>query len=177
MAAPRSPTAVVNAMNASLNAHGVARGTPNFNSRHTAADLYSNSKWPLPAGAGAGAAAAAAAAAPPTEDEVVSAINKAAEMEANAPGKKDSKDAAIALAGRLADGGRKVALQTAANAIDVAAGPAAAMTGGRRRGRKSRKATKKAKKSKKATKKSKKSKKATKKTKKAKKSRKSKGRK
>ena len=177
MAAPRSPTAVVNAMNASLNAHGVARGTPNFNSRHTAADLYSNSKWPLPAGAGAGAAAAAAAAAPPTEDEVVSAINKAAEMEANAPGKKDAKDAAIALAGRLADGGRKVALQTAANAIDVAAGPAAAMTGGRRRGRKSRKATKKAKKSKKATKKSKKSKKATKKTKKAKKSRKSKGRK
>ena len=98
-------------------------------------------------------------------------------MEANAPGKKDAKDAAIALAGRLADGGRKVALQTAANAIDVAAGPAAAMTGGRRRGRKSRKATKKAKKSKKATKKSKKSKKATKKTKKAKKSRKSKGRK
>ena len=177
MAAPRSPTAVVNAMNASLNAHGVARGTPNFNSRHTAADLYSNSKWPLPAGAGAGAAAAAAAAAPPTEDEVVSAINKAAEMEANAPGKKDAKDAAIALAGRLADGGRKVALQTAANAIDVAAGPAAAMTGGRRRGRKSRKATKKAKKSKKAIKKSKKSKKATKKTKKAKKSRKSKGRK
>ena len=166
MAAPRSPTAVVNAMNASLNAHGVARGTPNFNSRHTAADLYSNSKWPLPAGAGAGAAAAAAAAAPPTEDEVVSAINKAAEMEANAPGKKDSKDAAIALAGRLADGGRKVALQTAANAIDVAAAPAAAMTGGRRRGRKSRKATKKSKKSKKS-----------KKTKKAKKSRKTKGRK
>ena len=175
MAAPRSPTAVVNAMNASLNAHGVARGTPNFNSRHTAADLYSNSKWPLPAGAGAagagaaGAAAAAAAAAAGTSTvaDVLTAINAASEMAAGDAGKQAAKEAAIAIAGRLDNSeARKVELQGAANAIDVAAAPAAAMTGGRRRGRKSRKATKKSKKSKKS-----------KKTKKAKKSRKTKGRK